>query len=664
MTALTGPIASITHTRTENRRSTQLPTAWLLHDRSVAPRAGRALLRDGEAAVPPVPNAHTLVVVSDAAPAAAASAVAAIGAGVRTYVLAPTDGTGDASLERLADANPTGLLIRRVEGAPAAALLSGRSGLLWIGSDGPGSWRLALDEQQVEAARRAVLELWWEHAEDEAWPSDGDLVWRARGDAPFDLPAVLHDAPVQLERATDRPLGSAAEARVYAPNGELPDVTPEQIWVPPSSGGHEPLADRVRHGSRIEWADFGLPICAMGDSAILVPSTSEWSLRVSLTGQQGFDLAQILDTEPEATFAVDVALGEVESRLSGAGRVWRSGATDAEELVEAEELDAGTVETTALRDIDSAEPATWPEPSPLTLSVRWTWRVEPPRAPASAADDPLVNAWRSLDGKIKARLDDDTTALGDLEQREQRLLESDKERGAALGFQRTRLRLQADLSACWSKSPSVLGPEEAKDLVRKLQEVEAGLSRLGEDIAAREHELLERTERERQEREHAAGRDRARDELPEWENCLQAAQQRLDDAEAELGRLASGGVEMSKKDRKAARRKAGDEQSRAKRDVERNEKEVERRQELITAPFVYDPPAARRPGRASPGSFIPPKSAPRQEEVPHEALPATGRLLRIGDERMLAIALWEDLEQGEQDAARLGARVVATAEGA
>lgn len=663
MTLLTGPIASLSHTRTEDRRGALLPTAWLLHSRSVLPKGGQTLVRDGEAPVQLMPNAFLLAVLSDAVPAVAAAAAAAIGAGARTYVLAPLDGTGDNSLEQLAAANSTGVLIRRVEGTPAAAVLSGHSGWLWVGSDGPGSWRLALDVQQVEAARRAILELWWEHAEDEAWPSNGDLVWRARGDAPFDLPAVLPAAPVQLERTADRWLASAVDTRVYAPDGELADGNPKQIWVPPSGDNHAELAEKVRQGSGIEWADLGLPTCAVGDRAILIPSTPEWSLSVSLTASQAFDLMQVFDVEPEATFAVDVTLGEIESRLSGTGRVWRAGAAQPEELVGVEEMDAGTVESASLREVDSAEPETWTEPPPLTLSVQWSWRVEPPRAPASPANDPLVKAWRSFDEKITTRLDADETALKKLGERIERLLESREERGAAIGFQRTQVDLQNDLSACGVTSPSALGPEGARELVRTLYDVEARLSRLEEHVASQEYALLERTERERQEREHAAKRERATQDLPDLEDRLQTAQARFTDAEAELVRLAASRGERSKKDHKVAQRKAREELTRAEKDVELNEREVKRTQDLIDTPLVYKPPAARRPATATAGSFIPTKSAPRQEEVPHDALPA-GSLLRVGDERLLAIECWEELEQGEQDAARLGARLVATAEGA
>lgn len=248
-----------------------------------------------------------------------------------------------------------------------------------------------------------------------------------------------------------------------------------------------------------------------------------------------------------------------------------------------------------------------------------------------------------------------------LERRETALMDSAENRGAALGFRRKREELQAGLTDVEAPAPSARGPEAALEALRKLSDIGQQLSRLDQDVAHREHALLERTERARQERTHAAAQERARLLHPELEEGWLAAQERLDDAAAALGGLSGRRAEMSKKDYRTAQRKAKDEHDRAAADVQHLERQVEHNQKVIAAPFEYRPPAARKK-ITGPGSFTPSSSTPREQQVPHEALPAAGVLLRFGDERLLAIARWEDLEQGEQHAARLRARLVATAE--
>ncbi|MGP3927934.1 hypothetical protein [Streptomyces sp. 8N616] len=652
--------------RRQDRRATRLDTAWLIQGRTSAPPSSPVLARDAHAAVPVPAQSPALVIISDAVPAVADSAAAAISAGSRVYALAPD---GWAAPDWLLGAPPTGVLVRRVRQAPVAAVLCGDCGWLWMGPDGPGEWRLALEAEQVEAARLAFLDLYWNRSDDEGWPAKGDVRWRPRGEAPFDLPAPVPHAAVRLEpdgaRLPEPDPGSA----VYACDGRLPDGEAARVWVPPSGEGHASLADAVRRGTDVVWTDLGLPPCTTGSRATALPSTARWSLRTSLTDHQAAALTRVLELEPDAIFRTEATLGEAEERVGPHGRVWRAGQEQPQALISEEELDAGLVVATSLRGMPATEPPSWPEPALLALSVRWRWRVGTPLSPKSGVEDSLVRSWRILDDQYAARVKAALTTLASLEEKEGTLGRAFTVlKGALLGFGRSRENLRADVLKCGEVKPSEVGPDDAREALAHLAEVEARVAELQEEVAEAERKAREEAERNRQKQEHAAACEKARKDLAAHEQELADKQRRLTDIETDLGTLASQNkVEgMSKKERKdhrAKQHKLRDEQTRLSKRIRMLEQSVEQAQATIDKPFEFRPPAALAPSKRSTGSFVPPASASAAEQVPDEAMPEVGSLLRAGKERLLAISRWEELDRGEAEAARLGARLVATRKG-
>lgn len=81
-------------------------------------------------------------------------------------------------------------------------------------------------------------------------------------------------------------------------------------------------------------------------------------------------------------------------------------------------------------------------------------------------------------------------------------------------------------------------------------------------------------------------------------------------------------------------------------------------------PFEFRPrprPSPGQPGRSS-NRYVPPAEPATIEAVPAEPLPAVGSLWIDRSTRYLVIERWDDLEQGEEEARRLRAQLVAPKE--
>lgn len=180
----------------------------------------------------------------------------------------------------------------------------------------------------------------------------------------------------------------------------------------------------------------------------MLPSTTRWSLPVVLTSQQGAALTDILARQPDTTFRVGVALGEVAALVGRTGQVWRAGRPQPEALRDKQDLDAGVVLASSLRDMPTTEPSSWPPPAALSISACWSWQINAPTVPNGAADDPLVKAWRTVDRRYATRIESALAVLADIEKKQSTLERAFATlKGALLGFARSRTGLRASLQA-------------------------------------------------------------------------------------------------------------------------------------------------------------------------------------------------------------------------
>jgi len=652
---------------TADRTATSLGTAWLIKDGTGAPPSAEPLTRDAATPVPAAAKTPALVVLSDRVPAVARTAAAVIAAGGRAYCLAPAGWSSQQAPGWLTSAPATSILVRRVLEPPVAAVLSGRRGWIWAGPHGPGDWRLQLDPGQAEAMRLAFLELFWNRSDDEGWPQEGRLQWRARGEPPFDVPEPLSQDQVRLDAfAAPTPM-PGSDGTLYSPDGQLPEQVPRRVWVPPSGEGpmHSRLAGATLRGSTVVWADLGLPTCTTGRHARLRPANASWSLDVRLTEEQDAALTGVLAGPPAAEFRVEVTLKEAADLVGMDGSIWRAGQDQEEHLIGQQALDAGTVAAGSLRDMRDAQPSSWPEPAATALFARYTWRISAPRPPADAKADPLVGKWQAVDRAFGERRAAALAKLAETKEEADALgQEFPDRRDAALGFGPRAEELQASLEGQQGAVPSVAGPLAARALLARLTELDAAVGKLTGEVATALGHARAEADRQRQQMLHNQLQEQARQDLTARRDEQAEQERRQAELDGRLGELALNSDGRPEKDLKAARGKLRDEQKAVTTAIAALRQQIDRAEAILARPFTYRPSTAPTLGRRDRRSLVPSATTSATLVAPDEALPAVGRLLRAGGERMLAISSWADLDQGEQEAARLDARLVAWGEDA
>jgi len=394
----------------------------------------------------------------------------------------------------------------------------------------------------------------------------------------------------------------------------------------------------------------------------MICCTERWSVEVRLNRTQDRTLRDLLQSEASCTFVVNMSLAAAHERVGLKGQVWLPSASEPERLRKQDELDARLIEATALREVASVQPLSFPEPHPLALSAHWTWTVKVPCVPNGSKTDPLVKDWEQLDQGFRKRVSAGLSVLEEIEKKEGLVGKTfEALKGAVLGFGRTRTGLLAELKKLNEQTPSLQGPQEARAALIRLGELENRIAELGSNLTKAEEVEQEKVERARQEAEHQRSCEAAKKERRKLEDEAQEANEELERVEKELGEVGTTGLD--KKDRKARQKKLRDEGGRLEKRARHLQQEIERQKAIAERPFEFRPRAIAAPAGKK-LSFVPPAAGRGPDQIPHDALPSVGRLLLAGKERLLAIGTWEQLDRGEKEAARLQARLVADVEGA
>lgn len=648
-----------------DRRGERLPTAWIRGAELASP-VTHVLVRDADSPVEPARDAGPLLVMlSGSCPGAERSLDAALASGARVYVLAYEgwgDGTRGGPFARTSGVNA---LVRRVARPPVSAVWSPGRSWIWFGDDAARpSWRMLLDAAQAEALRLVFLQLFWHHAVDEGWNRDGAVAFRPCGPRPFDVPEARDNAPLRIADGPVAHYEGASGALVYTPTTAGTVVRVERLWCPPSGDGHDTLAALTRAGVEVVWAPRALPRCFVEPSrACVTPSSTRWSLIVTLSPEQRGELATILRAPTVWRFGYDVALGDLECESDVC--VLLPGALREAPLVEEETLVTSEVRARSLRECAGALPTTWPASGPLSLTASWSWEVFPPTLPKGAREDPLVVQWRRLDEGFAARVAGARERLARVRDQQGALARTfEALKGALLGFDRTRSGIEGRVEALATCVPSRLGPEGARAKLIELESVEQELTRLAWDVDAEEQKARE--ERERAEQRASFEDKRTRDvrEREKKHDELTLARERLRKFEEIAEALTTAVPEEDAahaKDREVQLAKLGDDRRRAVKQVMLIEGQVKELDEVLRREFVYVP-SITKSGAGGGARFVP---APVRGETrpPADALPGVGRLVVVAKQRYLAIANWDDLDAGEREAARLSAMLVADLEG-
>ncbi|WP_437310904.1 hypothetical protein [Sorangium sp. So ce388] len=679
MTPPGGPILPIVRTATVDRRDLALPVCWVRRPGARGtPVAADPFVPLGDRLGPGVLGGDAVAFLLGPEPPGVAieALLAEADRGSRVYVLASPgfgEGRGDPGLN---DRRQARILVRRIEGLPLSGVMSGRGARagVWLGQAHGAAprWWLPLSSAQGQALFRVFLHLFWHHAREEAWTTGGPLAFRKAGERPFDAPLPRPAAPVRLLLGDAPALEGSAGDVLYLPGGTVPKDArrPALLFTPPSGAGQEQLASLVRADTRVVWEDLDLPAFRVGAAGGEMEAVSgRMRVRLSLDGAQAEGLRRAAAlAERQATYRLcaDIALGAVE------GDVWLPGQARSSPLAPTATIDAEATEAGSLRDMATTPARTLPDPPPLALRVEYRWTALPPRAHAGAADDPLVVAWRQLDTEAQKRIDGVRRCLIELERKERALaVELSALAGTLLGFGHQRDRLLKELDTLAADRGSRAEPEATRRLFERLVRLEEAAHQLDDSVAVEERKERERQERERQERTWRARRE----EAAQSAEASRVELRRLTDEQArsknELGELERGSHAGDPKDREARMARLRDDIRRLAGRLRQLEADIDRNEKNMAEAFEF------RPARPAPGMsreekrsahqarFVPRTSArPVERDIPREAPPKVGRLLRWKEARHLVIDRWEDLDDGEREAQRLGARLVAPAEDA
>jgi hypothetical protein len=706
-----GRITPLERSEQQDRRDQRLPCAWVSARAAADPGTQRAApgpraapgapvtpdtsrtLNDAgavDAVIRPIDAAvridgpSLIVALATPAPPEALEPVrAAAERGARIYAMVADEQDTEALDRVLPGGGP--MLVRRVRHLPASFLLGhrGRGGVLFAGPPGAApAWQLRLTPAQQGALWRVALRWFWHDADGEAcWTGTGRSPFASPAARPFDAPLPVPGAPVHVTshpaarpaarvavspvaNPAERPTASpAAPTLWHAPDATLPPPGDglRTVMVPPSGAAHQALCALVDAGAEVLHADTRLPFFTAGAGAgvlELARGPSAHRLRVVLEPAQAAVLAELAHAaSARATwrFRVTPALGEL------AGPVWLAGAPAPAELIDCQAAPCGRALAPSLRAMPGTPPSTRPAPAVLARAVRWTWTVDPPRVPASAREDALVSAWKVLDtdvarrlGEVRASLATTATQAGSLGKQFAALA------GALLGFGRTRATLLQALDELAAPLPSSLGPSGARELLSRLEALEERTRGLRSGLEQAEAKAAEDEDREQQRRDWQQRRDDAVARLPRIQAEHAAAERQLDAVHAERGDLSA----IPEKDRKARKQKLHGDQHRLDQQIKQlagQESELRRR---VEQPFEFRPrprPSPDQPGRGS-NRYVPPAEPATIEAVPAEPLPAVGSLWIDRSTRYLVIEQWDDLEQGEEEARRLRAQLVAPKE--
>jgi hypothetical protein len=596
--------------RTEDRRNKTLSDVWV---RRGALAAAPSPASSRSNALPTVTQGPLLVMLSGDCPALWSRITAAALADERVYLLAPP-GWGAQGRE-LAGIKAGRVLVRRVAGLPATALCAGEAAWLWLGSDPTSTrWCFALDPARSAALRHVMLRMFWHEAHDEAVYVGGALRFRPCRPRPFEIPEIVRTSPVSLEAAGAIDPALHGEV-VYASTSTREVRARTRAFVPASADTH-PLANRLaRLGMEVVWSDLGLPPCAIdGEVVVLRATSAKWRLTAQLEGPCADAVRSALRSDPEWRFERSVRLGELGDARGA--EVWLPGASAPIALRASEMLDAGVVLAPTLRDAVDASPSRWPEPSVGALSATWRWTVRVPGAPAGLKDDPLTLRWREIDQQLGARIASMRSAMETMgapsdgsRSAEVRL------RGERLGHSRWRVAAVARLEEVSARRPLGRSRDEAERAIDAMNTLEREYAAL-----AREAQAFEASE--------------ALD-LHERASSEMNAERRSVTAEADE-EAQRAGLDRAPSSTDGERAKPSDSPVRDGR--------------------------ARGTPRREGEIFVPDLRPIGSTALPDDALPSVGRLLVRKEGRVLAIARWEDLEVGEQEAMRLNATLMAEEE--
>lgn len=648
-----GPIRRVVRERREDRSNATVATAWVGNGQvKRAWSGGSWLSRHWPASLGS--ETGPVLVMLGADSAAHETLKRQLVRSSRAYVL-----VGPASD---LDGPPKNALVRRVPEVPVSALHSATESRVWLG----GGLSLKLDGHQAEALRQTFLRLFWHEATEEAWLDGQQFVWRPARERPFDVPEVPASAPIRWA-APDAHLDLELRgARAHLTTGEPPAVAPRRLWFRAGAAHHDSLAKLAQSGSEVIWGDLELPDLAISEPSAeaLLPGT-RGRLRIRLTTAQAQEAGALLDEGAAWTFCMNVRVGD--PKLRGAS-FWLAGEAAARAIEEQQIIDLPNVSSPSLREVHTTDPSSWPTPQPLALSALYRWPVLPPRVPAGSEEDQLVKRWREVDEAWMKRIAAVRDALKNSDGERSRLGKAfSRLLSGLLGFERTHKGLLEEAAALEAERPSKAGPAGASTLMTRLDKVEDAAKKHQGDLEDAERKALEEEEQEKQRTAWAVQVERSKKDAEQTRKELDREEKReseLTEEAADIERRAKDATPDEKRDLDVKRRKNGDERKTNEKAVKKLRYDLKKHEDDAARAFAFNGAKLESKGLQSKGKrFVPTATTGRSaNNIPEDALPEVGSLRIHKGQRYLVIDMWEHLDAGEQAAARLSAKLVASEE--
>ncbi len=650
----TGKIGPVERERIESRLDETLPPCWIRREGAPLP----AIFEPAEKLTPQVlaevvgDGEFVCVALSSRSSALGRQLLAGcLERARRTYLHAPSFGASDEEKKQLRSKH---LLVRTGGGLDCDLVVGERGKHALLVLHAPGSldvgW-MRLSGEASAAAFQLFLQAFWS-APNEAL---GGTSFKPSLDAPCEVPAAPEEHLVQGKQPSWANRATLAVA-YGADDLEALGVTKTDCLLTPAMPSFafvrtvEARAEKVR-------ADDGLRLPPLVHG--------EEGLRLLVgRGEQGLPLVLEL---PSVTAGLDHALQE----LPGAARIRyekavKVGEADGDVLLENSSfrspsdevvVDAGAVRVGSFEEIETAGPVHLPAADPLSRQVRWHWRVLPPAPPANATEAKLVGAWRAFDAWVEARGRQIERDLTEFES-DRGILEKsfDGFRSFFLGANRTATALRQSLADALREKPSAKGGAGAHQLREELDRIARETQRLGEEKARTRREEQERLQHETHEKRVGEARAAIEPEL----RCKAAL-------EGEITALREQMAESEKAkddspDAKVAAKKLRSDLHQLEQKLSAVQRRIDDLERQASAEFVFEEePRATLPKKKSGPAFVPTPAA-SAPPVPDEDLPSVGSLIEVGSERMLAIATWEEVANGQREAKRLTARLVGPVE--
>ena len=668
MSELTGLIRDLPGQDEEDRGSVRISSCWARTQQPArtAEMFAKNLPQDAllrAADQTPTWNASETLFVAIAfhcPPAVMRAMLDAADAGARVYVLAHSGFADGQQGKELAQRTRSTVFIRRVAHVPVSAMLAERGvqAGVWLGNkSNPAVWWLSLDEIQGKALFQVLIHLFWHDAVDEVWTGTDALHFQPAKARPFD--ALLPTDKAVIQWLPDRKFENFSNAGIlHAPDGVFPaSINVQKILTPPSPRQGE-LVEQVACRTQVVWAELGLPpFILMQNTGIVDCGYDTPKLRIKLTSAQVQEFKLLCDeaiNHPEWRFCTDTPLSELPQQL------WLANKSKAEKTLDRAILKCGAVTAESLRTMATTKPAHRPKPPQLARCIGYQWVIQPPQVPPTADKDTLVTQWRHLDttfskrtGFLRATLERNEGAAGKLGQ----IFESLKETLQTFGH--TRQQLMTQLSQIESKVLSKLGPQQANEYLEHLRELEQKAETLQRSMHKAHQTADDKEQEKKQKEEWNKTKAQAEQEIPKIEA-------RLDEANDELARLKAEMTQVGnisdKKARKDKRKQLNSDKARIERNIKKWKREKETAEAARQYPFKFNPtrPSTLTLQKTLNGAttFAPELDTSIPLKPPREALPLVGHLMYDDNQRYLVIALWEDLEIGENEAQRLHARLV------